>query len=182
MDPCWWPVFIWSSCSKLFIFMFCFPSRDFSVYILFAWYSKWALYQCLAWFFVSVLQAVFSFFPKRILISYITQIQSLTLHINPVIYPWFPFDYLMNQHPTIPAFWFIGESKHIFFLTLQKNSEAWLPLISTDNKLVVWDIVLKLPFLPHLGLDSLCPRLTLNLEIRLHFFLPIFLSVWQAGS
>ena len=103
MDPCWWPVFIWSSCSKLFIFMFCFPSRDFSVYILFAWYSKWALYQCLAWFFVSVLQAVFSFFPKRILISYITQIQSLTLHINPVIYPWFPFDYLMNQHPTIPA-------------------------------------------------------------------------------
>ena len=48
-------------------------------------------------------------------------------------------------------------------------SEICLPLLSTDNKLVLWNTVLKLPFLPHMGLDSLCPRLTLNLEISLHF-------------
>jgi hypothetical protein len=57
--------------------------------------------------------------------------------------------------------WFLGDSKQTFYLTLQKNSENCLLLLSTDNKLVGWDPSLK-PFPPSLGLTLHCSMLTLN--------------------
>lgn len=47
---------------------------------------------------------------------------------------------------------FFGESSTHLLSTLQKNPETSLPLLSTDANLARWDLVLKLPFLPLLGL------------------------------
>lgn len=68
----------------------------------------------------------------------------------------------MNQHPVTPAPYLLGDRKHIFILTLPKDSEICLPRLSTEDKLAGLEPILKLPFLPYLGLTLLCPRLTLN--------------------
>lgn len=55
------------------------------------------------------------------------------------------------------------------FSTLQNNSDICLLLLSIDNKLAVWNLILRLPFLPQPGLTLLCPKQTLNSWI----FLPL---------
>lgn len=92
------------------------------------------------------------------------------LHINAVIYSRFSFDYSMNQYPMTPptpppALWFLGDSKHTFFLNIAKKFRDPVP---------------KLPFPPWLSLTFLYPRLTLNSGICLHWYLPVytFLTSW----
>lgn len=53
---------------------------------------------------------------------------------------------------------------------------------STDNKLARWDLALRSPFLPCLGLTSLFPRLTLNSQICFPFYLSDKLAHSVAAS
>jgi hypothetical protein len=99
------------------------------------------------------------------------QIKSPAFYLH--IYSMFPFDYPKNQYLVIASpLTLRNQQACLFFcfcfLILQKNSEICLPLLSTDDKLVGWDLVLKLPFLSHLDLDPLCPRLTWNSDQLLH--------------
>ena len=69
-----------------------------------------------------------------------------------------------------------------FSLLLKKNSENCLPLLHTDVKVAQWDSSLKLPFLPHLGLDLLIFRLNSNSGICLPLYLSDKLAYSVAAS
>jgi hypothetical protein len=122
---------------------------------------------------VSFLQVIPSFYCKDIL-----WIAHLLMNRGPIFYDYISIhlfipdflNYLMNQHPLTLALCFLEKKQNtFFFLILLKNSEICLPLLGTDDKLVGWDTVLKLSFLPHLNLTLLCTSLILNSGI----FLPL---------
>ena len=65
---------------------------------------------------------------------------------------------------------------------MQTRDQEGLWQFNTDKKLLGWDPVWKLLFLPHLGLDSLWPRMTLNSRIGLHLFLHVFVCSYSCTN
>ena len=103
-----------------------------------------------------------------------TKFTGFYLHINSVISR-FPTDHPMNQYFMAWFPWLFGTASTLS-LTLQKNSEIFLPLLSIDNKIAGWHPALKLALLPCLGLPLLFPKLNLNSRICLSLYLSAFVS------
>ena len=130
-------------CGDLSIFCLLAIPRDLSVHVRLLCVGVSAVSLSL---FLSVLQAVLSFFVLKNSLdsSSLAEYRSILLFYISI------HSFTSESCDSSP---FLSESCTHLLSTLQKNSEICLPLLSTDANLASWDLVLKLPFLPHLDLN-----------------------------
>jgi hypothetical protein len=133
--------------------------RDLSVHGQLACYSKRSLCSCLlASLRLCPCPACLSQFSKQFSLfilkdsldsSFPTKQKSSNLHINPVIYSRFPFDYIMNQHTLDTSPLSLWREQAYIFLNIAKEFRD-LSVFAKHKRLASW-------------VDS-CPEITISVE------------------